>query len=354
MLPEPTPNLLPPNIPLPVAEPPIIAAPPVEKPMCSPRNVFGLVCQYLTKNLLSHNPEELVTLEDLAPDNPLPDNPLLPPEQLPTTKSKPLPYYSYPNLSSFRLGGWYWNGSTHKSKQDLKKLVEIVGSDEYIPNNVHHTKWDAVDKILGDNVVIESGEDTQAEWMDEDVGWNKTHIKISVLFSKNMKHSGSREYVSIDLHHRSIVQVIKECLADPHTSPLFHVEPYELRWQHTEDYPKVKLHGEMYTSEAFLQAQKDLQQSPREPGCDLERVVVSLMFWSDSTHLTSFGNSHLWPCYLYFGNESKYWRYKPSCNLCSHITYFQSVCQPNFVLYTELTRYVSSCPMNLRISWLNT
>ena len=49
------------------------------------------------------------------------------------------------------------------------------------------------------------------------------------------------------------------------------------------------------------------------------------MFWSDATHLTQFGNSQLWPCYLFIGNESKYRWCKPSCNSCSHIAYFQKV-----------------------------
>ncbi|KIM51966.1 hypothetical protein SCLCIDRAFT_142166, partial [Scleroderma citrinum Foug A] len=88
----------------------------------------------------------------------------------------------------------------------------------------------------------------------------------------------------------------------------------------------INIHGELYTSQAFLQTHKDLQQSPPEPGCDLERVVVTLMFWSDATQLTTFSNAKLWPCYMFFGNELKYRRCKPSCCLCSHIAYFNHVC----------------------------
>lgn len=57
----------------------------------------------------------------------------------------------------------------------------------------------------------------------------------------------------------------------------------------------------MYTSEAFIEAHRELQESPREPNYDLQRVIVSLMFWSDATQLTSFGNAHLWPYYLFLG-----------------------------------------------------
>ncbi|KAG1857827.1 hypothetical protein F4604DRAFT_1931350 [Suillus subluteus] len=49
------------------------------------------------------------------------------------------------------------------------------------------------------------------------------------------------------------------------------------------------------------------------------------MFWSDSTHLTTFGNAKLWPLYMYFGNESKYHCCKPTCNLSNHVAYFQKL-----------------------------
>jgi len=51
------------------------------------------------------------------------------------------------------------------------------------------------------------------------------------------------------------------------------------------------------------------------------------MFWSDATHLTAFGNTKLWPLYMFFGNESKYRRCKPSHHLCEHIAYFQTASQ---------------------------
>jgi hypothetical protein len=75
-----------------------------------------------------------------------------------------------------------------------------------------------------------------------------------------------------------------------------------------------------------MDAHNSLQESPGEPGCDLPRVVIALMVWSDSTQLTNFGNAKLWPLYMFFGNESKYRRGKPSCHLCEHVAYFETVC----------------------------
>jgi hypothetical protein len=121
------------------------------------------------------------------------------------------------------------------------------------------------------------------------------------------------------------VSVIREKLANVHDDEHFHYEPYELRWQPSHLPQEVNIQGELYTSPAFMQAHRELQSSPGEAGCDLPRVVAALMFWSDATQLTTFGNAKLWPVYMYFGNESKYRRCRPSCHLGNHVAYFHKV-----------------------------
>ncbi|KJA12603.1 hypothetical protein HYPSUDRAFT_210329 [Hypholoma sublateritium FD-334 SS-4] len=116
-------------------------------------------------------------------------------------------------------------------------------------------------------------------------------------------------------------------MANKQDFPHFHLEPYELRWRRkgTPVTESTRVYGELYTSPAFLETYEEIQSSAPEPGCSLPRVLVGLMFGSDSTQLTSFGDASLWPCYMYFGNESKYRRCKPSCNLSNHIAYFQKL-----------------------------
>lgn len=161
--------------------------------------------------------------------------------------------------------------------------------------------------------------------MDEDAGWKRTPIQISVPFGRRANNPGPKDYAAGDLYHRSLVAVIREKLGNPDHDLHFHYEPFTLFWQSIADAPDIRVHGEMYTSPAFLRAHTELQSSPGEPSCDLPKVVVAMMFWSDATHLTSFGNAKLWPCYLSFGNESKYRRSKPTCCLLNHIAYCQSV-----------------------------
>ena len=78
-------------------------------------------------------------------------------------------------------------------------------------------------------------------------------------------------------------------------------------------------------STRMLDAHKEINCLPREPGDDYERVVASLMLWSDATQLANFGDASLWPVYLSFGNQSKYTRGKPSAAACHHVAYIPSV-----------------------------
>jgi hypothetical protein len=142
------------------------------------------------------------------------------------------------------------------------------------------------------------------------------------------------KYTVGDLYPQSLVSVIREKLANPHDDSHFHYEPFELFWTPPNADQDTHIHGELYTSPAFLDAHRELQESPGEPGCNLPTFIVAMMFWSDATHLTSFGSAKLHPCYLYFGNESKYCWCRPSCNLCNHVAYFQAVslCESSLLL----------------------
>jgi len=133
--------------------------------------------------------------------------------------------------------------------------------------------------------------------------------------------------------------VVREKLTNPEDARNFHYEPFQLFWKPVDSSNESCVHGELYSSPAFLDAHLALQDSPAEPGCTLPRVVVGMMLWSDTTHLTAFGMAKLWPCYLSFGNESKYHRSKPTCNLSNHVTYFQTVC------HLHLSAWLASDPI---------
>jgi hypothetical protein len=220
------------------------------------------------------------------------------------------------------LGDWYWNHGLQKTQEGFRKLLEIVGDRNFRPGDVSSTNWTKINTILAHNAV-DNDREPGHEWLGEDTGWKHAAISISVPFHRRMAAPGSQSYLAGELYYRSIVSVIRERLTndDKH----FHYEPYELLWKCNDGAEEVRIHGELYTSNAFLSEHKKLLNSPPEPGCDAPRAVIALMFWSDGTQLTSFGNAKLWPCYMYFGNDSKYRRAKPSSRSCNHIAYFQTV-----------------------------
>jgi Plavaka transposase len=276
----------------------------------SPTNAFGLFRQYKAASFPSHDPEvegDAIDLSDILSDH--------------RERDSGVPIYlPYPNENAFLLGEWFWDDHVQKSQESFKKLVNIVGRPEFKPEDVRDVSWDSINRELGDSSQLE-------EWLDEpDAGWTQTMVTISVPFHRNTNDPGVRQY-GVPLYHRSIVAILKEKMANSDDFRYFHFTPFELRHQRG-DGPRlssVRVYGELYTSPVFIEAYNEVQTSPGEAACLLQRVVVGLMFGSDSTQLTQFGNSSLWPCYLYFGNESKYRRREPSSNLCNHVAYFQKV-----------------------------
>jgi hypothetical protein len=290
----------------------------------TPKNIFGLSRLYFADQLPTRDPDEYTTLEELCHNPPDSDTTLNTPPCDPDSRSvQPddhSAFYPYPNEASFRLGQWYWEGGVQKSQESFKQLLDIIVDPGFDPSHVRGTQWDKINARLASNEIEEND-----EWVDADAGWVRKPISISVPFHSRTQNPGVHQYVGGELYYRSLVGVIKEKIAHLREHDQFHFEPYQLLWNPTDQHEDIRVYGELYTSQAFLEAHRALQDSPGEPDCDLPRVVLGLMFWSDSTHLTSFGNAKLWPCYLYFGNESKYRRCKPSCHLCDHVAYFQKV-----------------------------
>ncbi|KAG1779354.1 hypothetical protein EV702DRAFT_966381 [Suillus placidus] len=295
---------------------------PVRTVFRTPPNIFGLICQYVSGKPASHDPEEYVTSADLSlisgthQVNESSQEP-------PASSNDNSIYHPYPNCASFQLGDWYWNQGVQKSQAAYTKLMGIVGDSSFNAADVSSTSWKKINSKLGIN---EYNEGEGEEWEDEDAGWKKTPVSIKVPSSRTAEIPGFWVYDATHLYHCSLVAVLWEKLANPRDDKLFHYKPYKLRWAPPHLDAEVSIYGDLYTSPAFHEAHTKLQDSPAEPGCNLPRAVAGLMFWSDATQLTSFGNAKLWPTYMYFGNESKYRRCKPSLNLSNHVAYFEMVC----------------------------
>jgi hypothetical protein len=290
----------------------------VRKILKSTRNIFGLFRQYHAAHFPEHDPDEIITSDDLMDTSPDPSS------SLPADSYQP-----YPTQSSFLLGEWYWNDGVKKSQSSFKNLLKIVGHPSFRPEDVASANWQRIDAQLGGDARDHNTNVGECEdgWEDESaVGdWDEKTIKIKVPFHKRTVYPGQEEFEVGKLRHRKLVSVIREKILRPSTFPHLHLEPYELYWQPSETSEPVRVHGELFSSEAFVEAHRDVQDSPGEPGCGLPKVVVGLMFASDGTQLTAFSNAKLWPIYLATGNESKDRRSKPTCQAFEHIAYLETV-----------------------------
>lgn len=217
-----------------------------------------------------------------------------------------------------------WTGSRQKSYKEIDRLVhDVILNPQFAVSDLHDFSSTRETAIFDKHVAF--GGD----------GWKESQVSIEVPDGKpHVPPSKPPIFQLPGFQHRSIVEVIKTAWTDS-SSKSFHFIPFKQLWCRTKDTIE-RLYGELYTSDTFLQAHEDIQSLPREEGCKLERVVCALMFWSDSTHLASFGNASLWPLYLFFGNQSKYVRCKPNSGACHHIAYI-----PKVRLFCCLTRIVA-------------
>lgn len=98
--------------------------------------------------------------------------------------------------------------------------------------------------------------------------------------------------------------------------------PHKLFWTKL-DGTEEHVRGELYNSDMWLaehEAIQNLSITTPEP-CSLERAIATMMFYSDATHVAQFGQNSVWPVYLYFGNESKYYQRKLTARVCEHVAF---------------------------------
>jgi hypothetical protein len=277
----------------------------------TPPNGFSVFRRYHTRSKPSHDPDAQIDLKMLSN--------IVHTNQSIAGQSNLLTFNPYPNKSAFLLGEWFWTEGTQKSQRSFMNLLDVLGRPGFSITDVQSANWTQINKELAIN------DWDKPEWIDEDAGWQRSPVTIQVPFYHNAKHPGIQDFTIENFYHRSLTSVIRDKLSNKHQDfQHFHLEPYELIWHPPHLGEDIRLQGELYTSPVFNAAHQDLQAASGEPGCNLPRVVA-LMFWSDGTQLTNFGKAKLWPIYMFFGNESKYRRCKPSEDLCEHIAYLEDV-----------------------------
>lgn len=265
--------------------------------------------------------------------------------------------YPFENISQFRLHEWYHQCGGTVSHEKLSALVrDVMLAPDYHPS--HLEGW-SVEKVEARLKKLDEEMTKDPDRFPISEGWHTQSVNIDIPtgVKANARTAGepaSRRYEIDGLHRRSIIDLIKGSLFRTESEG-FHYEPYKsFRWHPRSDSTtqagsrtgrtragvtplptaqatSERIYDELYASDAWIEEHAKLQSSAAEPECTLPRAIAGLMFGSDATHLTQFGSKKMWPIYLFFGNQTKYDRCRPSTHSCHHLAHIPSVCNFNYV-----------------------
>ncbi|KAJ3768980.1 hypothetical protein FB446DRAFT_813657 [Lentinula raphanica] len=236
---------------------------------------------------------------------------------------------------------WFYNENQTKSIADLNNLVENV----LLPDDFQqeHLCGFSAQKVLRE--MDDFG--GPKEFLQPNDGWVEASVKIPVPCSGiKQKESDAPMYELKGIFYRRPLEVIKSVFQSSE-SKKFHYTPFRLFQKHlsgsTNSYESVRLHSELYNSDSFLDEHEKVQRqqhercsnSPDDPSLRVPNALAAMMLWSDATQVGNWGDESMWPIYLYFGNQSKYDRAKPSSFAAHHLAYIPKLPDDFYDFYKE-------------------
>jgi len=273
----------------------------------------------------SYSPDEIYSLESVTDDPAAISNDsdeLCHPWWAAAPSSDKKYYAPFQTATHFHLMRWFYDGSSTKTLSTLDDLVQnvLLASDFRREDLVGFRAAREAERL-------DKSSHTPSRFSADD-NWIESDIQIS-LPAEGVMHASENlapKFTIPGLLHRQLLNVIKGALQETSTKQ-FHLFPYQEFWEPSQGSPPERIYSELYTSDAFIAEHNKLRANGNKQGSgsQTENVIIAVTLWSDSTHLTSFGNASLWPIYLYVGNISKYIRSKPTSNSAHHLAYIPKV-----------------------------
>ena len=229
------------------------------------------------------------------------------------------------NASTFLLMSWYYDGSSIKCFSELDSLVNTVIRNEDFKISDFDSNFSAAREAA--RIDRDRAKTSSALPFLASDGWIEGEVSIPLPCDgvKHKSESDAPHFVVKGIYYRRPLEVLKRAFTEPAVE-LFHITPYKEFWEPGPNQPVQRLYGETYTADYFNNEYDSLCSQPRTgPHKDLEPFIAGIILYSDSTHLTSFGDASLWPVYMYIGNQSKYIRSKPSEFGAHHLAYIPKV-----------------------------
>ncbi|THU99539.1 hypothetical protein K435DRAFT_794881 [Dendrothele bispora CBS 962.96] len=235
------------------------------------------------------------------------------------------------NATIFLLMAWFYNGHESKSLADLDNLVkDVIFSDDFQKEDLEGFSAKKVVKEMYEWTGPKSDLRVEDGWVE---GSLKYLFQVKVSKKQRQMHQSSKLMVFFIENHLmlykqssslSALKISTISLSNSFNDMNHHLE------NDSDDHVDIRLHHELYNSDAYIKEYEHIQiqqherrlKDPKlaeEP--EVENVPVGIMAWSDETHLTQFGDQSMWPIYIYFGNQSKYERAKPTSFAAHHLAY---------------------------------
>ncbi|KAL1658479.1 hypothetical protein GGF50DRAFT_67162 [Schizophyllum commune] len=291
----------------------------VRDSLTSAVNAFGLFRQYWHRP--SYDPDSFLKVADLA------SRPAVHADEGEDVEDDHVLYpppWPFENITVYRLMSWLNNGKTMKSEEEVDALVkDVMEAPDF---DISHLKGFSASRENArlTRAIAEARESGKASALLKRFDNSPLHIKVP----SGKAGVPAADFPLPDLLHMKLTDVIKGAFQDSLAQHL-HYSPFELHHTSSGD-PKdsERVHGELYTSQAFLDAHNDVQHHaslpPDDPSCKRERLVAALQFASDAMHLADFGAAKAWPIYVMLGNISKYIRAVPTSGALYHLAYIPS------------------------------
>ena len=289
---------------------------------------FGVFRKY--SSIPSHNPDDPNPFSDVPSTSPG----VAPPQDLTVGSNLKVssatrnsnPFASSENPSEDIMLSWWFQKGSHDGITCLNDLVKDMVNNPYFDLS-QLENFNAVSALRRfDKRHCSSKSGTTLTPGD---GWKNGSVKIRLPCARvKQREEDAPEFTVDGLLYRDPVEVIATELQDPDSFERIHLKPFEEWWRPNESDDPVRVYSEVYTSDAMLEAERQLQDSQKDTassGPQLETFVVSVGLYSDSTNLTAFSHASLWPMYMFIGNESKYVRSKPTSFSAHHIAYLPTV-----------------------------
>jgi hypothetical protein len=295
------------------------ATPLTVTPAITPANQFGIIQEYQQPTALNVSLDQATSL----------------------TNNRELAQiiFPYPNISSFLYNVAWRRMRGVVSSSGRSSIAEVILDKRFDSLDIEGVNFTAIEKQLA--------MDIQSPWGGN--GWRRDTIIIEVPTGKKPTAVSRRMAANArarsqrhdevdpdgepfpihkipvhDVRTRSLLRTMLETIQDSNNSSVLRWYGRKDVWQPPyPDAPPERVWGELYTSNAFLDAERDLINANNDSSHPC--VIAAFMLWSDSTHLAQFGQAKAWPIYAYLGNQSKYTRCKPSTHSAQVVGYVPPV-----------------------------